>query len=778
MPWQFADEEELLETDSADTKGWRFSDEAGEQETSLMRAAGGAGLGLLGGIADMAIGAFGGGPQSAMGQEQQLLSRMYEPQKEFLQSEGYSEEEISEMLGKKPPMPGGMGDVLDIATSGRFIPQTPEERVAREMGREAGEWGAMSALLPGSPALKGIAKEAGLGGLFGLGASLAEEDEQGPMGQMAQGVLFAATPFLLKKGKNAISNAIEFGKGILNAKGVPSGTPKFLEEVSMRGVADLELSSKDLVGRVAKTSEEMLTRADEIAVKAGKPTMENIGPFRAGDIEKELIESNQKALLDRISPAGETKKANWESVNKVVEHNFEAAKESYDKLYRGVEANIEGLQVVPEATYKAARPIYEELQKTLIKAPEEGGVKAAIETLVNTLSPMKEGALVEMPADRIWAAKRSINRLLAKSDIIPAPVDLLKTVNHGLNQDLLRAMEKRPAVKQMFEAAENQFKEVQNVFNNDVMVKARKTANPEDLGNYFSKPSNLEKLKTAIGKDKKVEDFIDRLVVENISKKSREAAAEMANETRQYMGEKARKTMDKVLEYGDKMSAPGQQAMARGRVLEDLQKMADVGMRPEYTLKLMQNKVGRELVNNTLKRSPQGRKMLRQLHKMQINDMMKSVTKDGVIDFEKAKDIIKDPDIKALIKDAAGEEGVKFFEQMQTYGRNMAENIRRLKSHEPGFFETVLEKFFTKEMKWMLYGLAHATGGKALLAVLGLEGAKLVKRNQLHRVVNSTEGRNLIKSMGRKNLKPSEMRSAMKRFAQVSRRMIDSDEGD
>lgn len=731
------------------------------------------------GALDLGTRAFGGGTNSIMGEaEKQRLSEpvaRWDLDKMLLERDGFSEEEIASKIGERPQDPEMLS--FDDLTGGTLLPSNPRQRVLQKSAQEAGEFAATEALFPGASSLKGTAKWAGLGGLFGLGEQMADEGGGEEGSQLAWGLTTMAVPLMLKKGFAGLKNAIEWGRGLLKSPELEK-VPAFLEETgTSKALADLELSSKNLAGRVAKTSEEMLGKFEDQVGKVAEPAFKDIGTFRAADIEKELVKANQKAILDTISPMAETQKKSWEGLQNFVEENFNASKEAYTKLYDVVEQAAKDLRVVPNKTAQEAAKVYMDLERSIIKAPEESGVKKSLETLMNTLKATIEGNLVEIPLEQLMAGKRSINRLLERSDIIPAPIDLLKPVSRAMKLDTLAALEARPAIKRAFEAAEETFAKAQDTFNNDAMVKMRKSQTPEKLTSMFTEPSNLQRLKKATGGNKNVDNFIDRLVVENIAGKNKAAAKEMARESREFLGKKGKDALDKILEYGDTLASPGQQSVARARILEDLQKAFDVGGRPNATLDMMRNKVGYDLVKDTLNRSPRGKKMFKSLQRMTFEDMVASVIgKDKQIDFEKAKDILANPHLKSVVKEALGEEGLKFFQQMESYGKNMAKNIEKLATRERPLFEKLKENYLDKGLKYGLYAMAPATLGKSLIPILGVEVAKRAHRARLFRMLENPKSRKVLKDLGGSNVSVKRMSSLLKQLSQVAGKSNEEDE--
>ncbi len=832
-----AEQEEQEEEEEKEQSGFVISRNTEPEDTSFSF-----GKDILGpakefgmGAIDLATRAFGGGEDSPMVMDEQFKMQQrqseYDQQAQQLQQQGLQDQQIQQQLGDRPEE-RSLSDLINQLTGGALSPENPRQRMFQTGAREAGEFAATEALTPGSRflkeaakqrmlkmgvkeagefvakevippisrSLKGIAKWAGLGGLFGLGEQISEEVGGEEGAKLATGLTLMSVPFLAKKGYQGVKNSIEFGRGLLKSKPL-EGVPKFLSEGGTeKALADLELSSKNLTGRVAQTSENMVSKFDDLVGKVAEPSFKDVGTFRAADIEKELIKSNQNAILDTISPTSKTQKKSWEGIQSFVNENFKAAKESYTKLYESSETIASKIKSELSETAEVAQNLNKELRGSLLKTSEdkmltgivnklvkstektlepkarkmlkdlgEQGIETDMEEIISFMKIMgEEGVAQKYTLDRAMKTKRAINRVLKKADIIPAPVDLLKPLSSALKRDIINGLEGSPG-KALYEAAESTFAETQNVFNNDAIIKMRKSQSPEEMTSMFTKASNLQKLKKSIGGNKDVDNFIDRLVVENIAGKSKSAAQEMARESREYIGKKGQDALDKILEYGDTMTSPGQQSLSKGRVLEDLQKSFDVGARPDYTLKMMRNTTGYNLVKDTLNRSPRGKKMWKSLQRMTFEDMVASVIgKDKQIDFEKAKDIISDPHLKSVVKEALGKEGLEFFGKMEQYGKNMSKNLENFALKEKNLFEKISENYLDKGLKYALYAMAPGTLGVSTLPIIGIEIGKRAYRGRLFKVLENTKSRNILKELGGKNVSPRKMASLIKQLSQIS----------
>lgn len=754
------------------------------------------------GVVNITSAAAGGGAENMMVKDTQLLlglkQHKYDRTSEEMQEQGATPEQIKENLGTRPDAMT-ISEVIDESTGIDFSPENRRQRTTQNIAKEVAEWATVEALMPGMSSGKQLLKWAGYGGLFGLGQQIADEAGGGEGSKLTTGLTFALLPFLLKKGGKGLKAALNWGRGLLKSAPL-EGVPKFLSESGTpKALADIELSNKNLIGRVAKTSEENLSKFDDLIGKVAEPSFKEVGTFRAADIEKELIKANKTSILDTISAAPETQKKSWEGIQDFVNKNFKAAKRSYSNLYDISERGAKGLKITPESTYEAALPIYKDLNESMLKAPEEGGIKSSLKEILDTIKPVKkkkppvvtkdkklQSMLTEMfeqsgpkvaaeteklsniRLSKLMASKRSINRLISRADIIPAPVDLLRPVGRAMKADILAALDAKPNIKKAYLAAENTFKEAQETFNNNAIIKMRESELPEKLTSDFITPSNLEKLKKSTGGNKSVDDLIDRLVVENIAEKSKSVAKEKAKEIREYLGKKGQDALDKILDLGDSLTSPGQKSISRGRVLEDLQKTWDTGARPSVTLDMMKNKSGYNLVKETLNRSPQGRKMWKSLQRIQMEDIISSVIgKDNHIDFQKTKDILSDPHLKSVVKDAMGEEGLKFFSQLDHYGKNMAENLERFANTDKRLLDSISDKYLDKGLKYVLYALAPPTLGKSLLPILGVEIGKRAHKAKLFKILQSPEGQKVVKKLGTKNLSSTSMAVLLKQLSLI-----------
>lgn len=750
------------------------------------------GMGTLNTIMRM----FGGGPESNI-EAGEILN--------LAQKQGTLE----------PELPQSINDLIDQATKGKLIPTNESEERAAETGEFIGEFiTPIAQFEKGFNLLRYIGKEASTGALFKIGSDIAKDQEAGEVEQAVSGAALAFSPQLLKGGKHVFNKAVEFGKDILKAKGMPVETPKFLTEVSTpKAIADLELSSKDLTGRVAKTSKENVNKFDELVGKVAEPDFRDIERFNPDHIEREIVRQSNESILNTVSPHDLTSKRAWEAVKTQVDNEYNAAREVYRNLYKISEYEAENTKVFADDLIPSLNKFKEDLTQSLIKLPEESGLVKRVENIINRISPeiehveksqarkfinrekkngnraflvkskpinikgkeyVKVSVQNPVTVKELMATKKSINRILKKSNIMPAPVDLLKPINRAVKSEIINALggsEQGIA----FRSAEELFQNTIEKYANEPILKLRKSLNPEEMGSLFTKPSNLEKLNEAISSNEIIKDVAHRKIIESISnKKSIESALSLAGENRRYLSDKADRALDALIRLKDKKSSEGAQKLLRGGILNDLQNSYNSGIRPSYTLKLMQTQKGYATVKNILSRSQSGRKMLKSLQRMTFEDMIASVmTSDKSIDFEKAKDILAVPNLRNIILDAMGSDGLKFFENLERYGKNMSENMKNFKNKEPSIFRRFIDKYIDSKIKYILFALLPKT---TALTLFGNEFVSRLQRAKLFRVLEDKKSMSLINQLGSKNSNINKFKENLRRFAIAADNAIEKSE--
>lgn len=712
--------------------------------------------------------------------------------------QGLTEEEREDYY---VPAKNPLAEILEKTGVEDFIkPRNNEEEVLQNVLGTVGQFVGGGALLgAASPA-----PELVTGALFGSGEEAVKASGGGPLAQFVGGLTASVGPGLVKSlfntGKMAIEKAIDFGRSLRGGADLSKIAPRFLEETGPRALADLELSQRDLAGRIAKTSDETMRGFQDNIGKISSPIEESIQSFDAKAIEKSIVNENVNSVLDTVFPAKGTNQESWKSIQHTVEERYKDSKAAYRNMYETAEEIAGDSKHTLSNTFEAAQSLKKDLRSSLIRAPEEKGLRSVATNLINNqIGPYKKIAkiLVEdlenagiaadyeqvlsmvrrdmieegarpVPLKRAMATKRSISRILSKSNIIPAPVDLLKSIQASLKKDIMAGLEAtNPRAAKIWSAAEELYGQTQEIFVNPESLKFRKTLLPEEANTQFVKPSNMQRMNSMLGDDVNAKRLFDRLVVQSIGEKSANEASRLANESRQYLSDKANQALVKILEAGDSLTTTGNQALARSALLEDIKNTATTGRRPSTTLDMMRTPVGRTLVKDTLERSPKGREIYKSLQRANAEDFLSSIiSEEGQIDFTKAREILRNPGVRRSLEDFMGKEGVEFIEKLDTYGKNLAENMAAFKAKDPTLFDRWLELFANNTVKGALVALSTLPMIKTVTipTLLASFAGKAVKKKRLMQIMADPKQRALVKKISSKSLSPTVFLANLRKF--------------
>jgi len=643
--------------------------------------------------------------------------------------------------------PEEIQESLDTATEGKFIPRTESEQ--RTSDRYKSGVG-FSTLTPWA-----IPASFAQGYLFEGGTQVGEQAGLGGVGQFVTGVATSSLPSLIKASIRGVKSGVSLLKDVFSSNKLSEIEPKFLKEVgSKSALADVELSHKSLLNRTAKMSEEQLSKLQDLRPKGEVSSLGEIKDFNASEIEKSLILSNQKTLLNKLAPEARTQKEAWKNVGNFVEKNFEEAQNQYKTMYDAVESGSKDLGVIPRETTRVAKNISDSLEESLLKISEEAPIRSTINDLLKQLEPMTQGNLVELPMNKIMATKRSVNRLISRSkqalDVIPNANDLLFPIAKSLKLDITEALGAKPGLQNLYKNAENLFAETQNVFNNDSVLKLRRASSPEELSSFFSRPSNLQKLKPSLGGNKDVNKYVDRMVIEDVAKKGTESSQESLRELKDFLTPEAAKLGDELLEYGNKLTSRGQQALTRRAILEDLQKSYTTGSRPDYIYKQMMTKEGLNLVNRTLSASPKGNRALNILKNQFVDETIGSVLENGKINYSKTSNLIANPQTEKIFLDIVGKDGTEVLKKMSIYGKNLNANLALFAEKNPSIWKQIIEKQLPKGTIPLLSALSIAkpfVGLPSIGALVAKEGISALNKARLLRVLKNPKAVTAFKQL-------------------------------
>lgn len=614
-----------------------------------------------------------------------------------------------------------------------------------------------------NPLLEGLAAEGtGLAGRKG-----AEALGFGETGQTIADILFGLYGGYKTGQKLAQKGANLAEKTPRIAQKAESGMQKQLTK------AEILATPQKVQNDINNLSNQSIREYNDATAKLSQNTFEG-SKFDARTLEKEIVSQTKDAAIDSISPP-RTAEQSWNKIAEGVNKELSEQRSKYRNLYKSAEKEAQGLNYTFTKTAQEAENLLEKFSSLATKGRGQTEVEKALQTSLKDLGvSQKEGDVSKLltevlkkykgtsieaadlqkllngqapiPVDRAMALKRSLSDIVNYEDLYPSIKDLLRPLIKTLKSETLEALDQRPLVKAAYQQAESQFAKTSNTFDKDAINFLRGKDAPETAANKFLVGSNLQYLKNAVGKNSDTWKIVESQILKEISKKSVDAGRDILKETAPYLSNDAQKIAKDLINMGDKLTSPGAQQLMRGKILESLQKASSTGERPEYALQLMKNPVGYQFTENLLKKSPKGRHFWKALEKQSIDDIFNSILdKNNAIDWNKAKNLFKEKQVETIIKSAVGEEGYKFMKNLETYGKNITQNLEQFSRKAS---PSLKEQFVSSTGLFLKSLLASFVGGKpALLGYLGLKVVPKMTKSIFYKMLSSPSIRNSIQKL-------------------------------
>jgi hypothetical protein len=186
----------------------------------------------------------------------------------------------------------------------------------------------------------------------------------------------------------------------------------------------------------------------------------------------------------------------------------------------------------------------------------------------------------------------------------------------------------------------------------------------------------------------------------------------------------ARNSSDQLISVKDPLTSTGGRAALRNDILKDAAKSVNTGKRPEYILDLMQTPKGYQMVRETMTGTPQSTELFRSFERLFVEDIVTSVTDaTGSINFSKARQIFKNPEMLQVVEQIGGESLIRRFKQLESFSNNFEKNMSLYSKPEAqSITKSIVGSIATKasfaailhalHMPWsVIAGLGLASGG-------------------------------------------------------------------
>ncbi len=251
----------------------------------------------------------------------------------------------------------------------------------------------------------------------------------------------------------------------------------------------------------------------------------------------------------------------------------------------------------------------------------------------------------------------------------------LKPLIKTLREEVGAVLGKKAEAQTAYQTANNLHARNSDIWGTKYMKNVRFSENPENIVQSSTKASNLRNLKQGI-QDPTIQGLAERQVVENVTKgggakANRNAIKNLNTE----LSPQAQGAANEIINVKDPLTTVGGRAAVGNEILKDAAQAVNTGKKPAKILGLMKTPKGYQIVKETLDKTPESRKLLKSFERLFLEDVMSSfVDESGFINFGKAKDIFKNPEIKKVVNQISGDKFVKRIEKLEKFAQNFEKN--------------------------------------------------------------------------------------------------------
>jgi hypothetical protein len=245
-----------------------------------------------------------------------------------------------------------------------------------------------------------------------------------------------------------------------------------------------------------------------------------------------------------------------------------------------------------------------------------------------------------------------------------------------LRGEVAEVLSQNPVAAQLYQDANLLHGRNAEIWGTRYMRNVRFAENPEQIIGSTKKASNMRNLKQGI-QDPTIQGVAERAVVDQITeggspKANRTAVRNLSPE----LSPNARNSADELINVKDPLTTTGGRAAVRNDILKDAAQSVNTGKRPEKILELMQTPKGYQIVRESLNGTPQSKELFQSFQRLFLEDIVTSITdKSGVIDFSKARQIFKNPEMRQVVEQIGGPSLIRRFEQLESFANNFERNM-------------------------------------------------------------------------------------------------------
>lgn len=547
------------------------------------------------------------------------------------------------------------------------------------------------------------------GGTYEAGQKITKEHELPSVNEVLEhGFEWAALDAILRAGGKAGSFAVELAKTArktkkpefklvnevyteLKQQGIDVGKDKRAGAKALSILEDIS-KEKPTKGEVRKVSEKQFKEMDNSLDQLSEPILPEAKEpnLNVNNAVENIENAEVRAKIDSVGRRAVDDADLGKDIQKSVNDAREASKAEYKPFYDEVEEGSRFITTTPKETAKVSGELIKGLEE-LRTSPT--GYKTVIKTIEDVLQDAgyqiqrsKSGEIesiiqsTEVPLSKMLELGRRLNEVVDYDVLEFSIKDRLKPVVRAVKSDIRSALEGADEdLLAAFELAEKAYAMRASKFGRESIRKIRGTQALENIPKQLESATALNDLRAVLS-GKEMQN-VERDILEKMNRMTEVKAQDFLRKIKSGLSKESQNIADDIIKSKKPLSKQSLQSR-RQRLHEavdaDLTIAMNTGKRPKKTLDLWQNPRGQKLVREALETNPQKKELLEYLQKQTLQDMAKTIIKDGTIDTKVLSEMMDNTAIRNNLRDLGGEEAVNFFNQLAHRAENLKKNAQEL----------------------------------------------------------------------------------------------------
>lgn len=511
----------------------------------------------------------------------------------------------------------------------------------------------------------------------------------------------------------AVDLATSLGVGVVTsmaragAKTAVNRTPAIFRDAGtnfekkvVKAAIQAEDSSLNTV--ISNFSQKELQGFEESAAALSKDSYTSMTTSNASKLKKTADNMYKNTQLNIISPFELTTEQSGRTLQEAANLTFgQDVLVAEREAYKAARETAEGISGQAPRALEEAKALRANMT-TVEPTPDQKGVIAFLDGFISDLeattpaSTTPASKLLDASGKPITAAVEreasSEVRTRTANELIDLVQNSNQAVNYGgemryqshrlkpviatLREEVGDVLSKKQEAAKLFEEANLLHGRNAEVWGTKYMKNVRFSENPENIVGSTTKASNMRNLKQAVP-DPMIQGVAERSAVENITAKGSAKSNETAiNNLSPELTPQARGASKALVEVKDPLTETGGRAAVVNDVLKDAAKSVNTNKRPEKILDLMKTPKGYQIAKEALNGTPESRELFKSFERLFLEDIVSSVTdKSGVIDFSKASNILKNPEMRQVVESIGGKPLINQIKQLEKFSQNFEKNM-------------------------------------------------------------------------------------------------------